>query len=134
MSIAYAKWGNIEKALDIINTSLEDLEANKDNEDFYFLYTFNGKKLEYYANKLFLYKHSNTEDKYSKEIEQIKNEIIILGKEDNNQPFEYLTADNGKFYYNLFQPRTSYINFEFSHELSEWLYVTLAYETENMIN
>jgi len=117
IAIAYAKSGNIEPALQIIDNFLNNLSSE------IFLIFEEEQKINYYANKILMYKYAD-ENKYEKEIDDLKNEIIITEKEKNNS-YRTLETLNSE----LDTTRRSSFNVEFSYSrniVREVIYITLT--------
>jgi len=82
MAYTYAKAGNIDKALDIINYLMDDLEIDKENKKSYTPLSISDEKTFHLLDKILLYSYAEVENDYKKEIDQIKNEIIIISTEE----------------------------------------------------
>ena len=89
MAACYAKAGNIDKAVEIINKLIDDLENDKENKKSYLSRSIPNQKIEYLINKILFYKYAGVEDKYKKEIDQIKNEIVIISSSEEENTRKY---------------------------------------------
>ena len=89
MAACYAKARNIDKALEIINYLIDDLENDKENKNSYLPRSIPNQKIEYLINKVLFYRYAGVEDKYKKEIDQIKNEIVNISSSEEETTRRY---------------------------------------------
>jgi len=113
IATAYAKSGQFEKAINTLDALLESNQIS------------DVQKPAYYVNKILLYKFAAKEEEYKEEIENIKNEIIMLYKEKelyffnfNLETLDYTTDSTGSDYITFYY---SFSNYDVNEIENVWI-------------
>ena len=87
LAVAYAKSGNLEKALEI---STQIFESTTDSNNYIYMF-----KIQTLVKRAILYKHANSVNKNKDKILNIENEILTIAKEHDYKDEDLLDLKKG---------------------------------------